>query len=61
MTVYTNAYVNSTMKSPRGLGNWAFKIAGNTYFFIGMYSVAKKEAIAMAKAIGGVHYIDLMG
>jgi hypothetical protein len=59
MTVYTNHYLGITGKQPKGFGNWAFEIAGNTYFFIGMYSAAKKEAIAMAKAID-VYYIDLV-
>lgn len=34
--------------APRGYGNWAFQIAGETFWHTGKYAEAKKFARAMA-------------
>ncbi len=41
-------YTFKTGKAPAGRGNWAFEIAGKTYFFNAMFSQAVKMAQAVA-------------
>jgi len=61
MRILTNDYVNAHRTEPRGYGDWAFwfgekKSLGNffdhIYFFPGMYTPAKKQAMALAKKMG---------
>ena len=58
ITVRTNDYINSHLKSPRGYGHWAFWMGTDTsdinkaVFFTGTYTDALKKAKAKAKEVG---------
>lgn len=49
ITVKTELYQGAHGRSPRGFGNWAFKIGQSTVSFYARYAEAKKKAQKLAK------------
>jgi hypothetical protein len=63
VTVFTNQFVLSHGKQPRGFGSWAFNIHGEEFWHTGTFSEACAAAKAFARSMArGRRYlcIDVM-
>jgi hypothetical protein len=57
--VKTTEFEFSHGKKPSGTGYWAFEIGGETFWHAGLYSAAKKLAVALAVS-RGVQIVKVM-